>query len=137
MTHNEFKFTIRCLATDDIPARDIIADYIKTVVESMPTQCLTTKELLITFYKDTTYIAYLTLIAHDYGVAVVGIDIVSEWIGQLFQNLGVDGENFGFDIEMAVIHPRNSGSGAIVTWDYNKNEPVIKILTIDGKINDF
>lgn len=122
VNHNSFKFTIKFLISDDVPAREVLQEYIKISCDNMEQPCIEPGQIIVTYIRTNTYLAHLDLIAKDYGVPQVGVDIVAAWIQQLYLNCD------GFAVDAVVVHPKNDAKGAVVRWDYTNNCPIVKLI---------
>ena len=69
---------------------------------------------------------YLTLEVRDYGVEVVGVTLVSNFIKYIYED---SYEDRGFHIDTTVIHPQQNGKGAIIRWDYDAGEPIVEEIS--------
>lgn len=123
MKHNNFKFTIKFILTEGTD-RKLLEDYIQACCYAMPQPCCTPKDILITYYRDNRYTAYIEMIVKDYGVPQVGIDIVAGWIAQMYEHC------INFSIDTMFIHPKANppANGAIIRWDYINNCPIVQMI---------
>ena len=71
----------------------------------------------------STYIAFLNVVAKDYGVPQVGVDLIAEWVGQLYKHID------GFQIDAVIVHPKRDAKGAIIRWDYINDCPIVKLIS--------
>lgn len=130
MRHNHFKFTIKFLIPDDWN-RSFIEEYLYQCCDRMYQECVSIQDLLISYYRANTYVAYLTLNMKDYGVPQVGVDLVSVWIEQLYKHAD------GFMIDTVIIHPKIDppAKGALIKWDYANDCPIVKVLNDEAGAN--
>jgi hypothetical protein len=123
--HTVYKFTLKFLASDDVPARDLIKDYIYMVTYNMPNGCVEVGNVQVAFWRGGCFAAYLDLIAKDYGVPQVSIMLTAEWIKQLYR----ESKNREFKIDAIVIHPRPDALGAVIKWDWVNDCPIVKVIS--------
>lgn len=125
MEHTVYKFTVKFVVSDDIPAKEIIQDYIHMVTANMPNQCTELGNMQIAYWRGNKFVAHLDLVAKDYGVPQVSIVITAEWIKQLYRESAED----EFDIDAIIIHPRPDALGAVIKWDWTNDCPIVKVIT--------
>jgi len=90
----------------------------------MQQPCCELVDLLVTYHKGNEYIGYVELMVMDYGVAQVGVDIVANWIQEMYTHC------LNFRIETMIVHPKAGlpASGAIIRWDYHNGCPIVQAI---------
>ena len=122
MKHNTYRFTIKCLVPEDIPAREEIKNHIYNACQNMVQDVIEISDLTIGKCGRHIWVVQLIIQIKDYGVPQVGVDIVAVWIGELFRHLD------NFLIDAMIVHPKKDGRGAIIRWDYDYNVPIVKVI---------
>jgi len=122
--HTVYRFTVKFIVSDDIPAKEVIRDYLQMVTSNMANQCVEVDNIQIAWQKNY-FAAHLDLCAKDYGVPQVSIMLTAEWIKQLYR----ESSESDFEIDATIIHPRPDALGAIIKWDWTNDCPIVKVIT--------
>jgi hypothetical protein len=120
--HNVYRFTIKALVPEDIPAQEVVKDHVQTACQNMAQDVIDISDITIGKIGRHTWIVQLIILVKDYGVPQVGVDIVAVWIGELFRHLD------SFLIDAMIVHPKKDGKGALIRWDYDHNVPIVKVI---------
>ena len=122
--HNNYKFTIQFVIPENLD-RSFLNNYIEICCSKMYQQCIMPGEILTSYLRPNTYVTYMTIIAKDYGVPEVGVELVAAWIEQLYKHCD------GFVIDTVIVHPKTDppARGAVIKWDYTNDCPIVKIIT--------
>lgn len=125
MKHTTYKFTIKFTVSDDVPAKDVISDYIEMVTINMPNKCVEVGKIQTIYWQNKCFVTYLDLVPQDYGVPQVSVVLTAKWIKQLYRE---SVEDLGFKIDAIIIHPRPDHLGAVIKWDWINDCPIVKVI---------
>jgi len=120
--HNVFRFTIWCTVLSTSP--NSIYNHFVNSADKLAHKSIRVVGIIINQPKDGNYIVDLKLEVRDYGVGQVGVDIIGEYIRQIYYDQHKK-EKYAINIDACKIHPCEGGKGAFIRWNRDKNEVVV------------
>lgn len=128
MDHNIFCFDLICQTLSNDPVQYDLIDYFSDQADLINDHGTYASDFEIEQTSPQEFEIIFILQVRDYGVSQVGVHLLGAFLREVYE--GVLAGETNFEIRSCeIIH--SSGRGVSISWDINKNEPIIHDLELE------
>lgn len=100
-------------------AETVIFEGIENAVSKTQFSSLELQDFETDYFRSGYYVVEIDVMAHDYGVPEIGIDLISSWCGKVFDF------DLPFIINELLIHPSDHTYGTLIKYDPELNKVMV------------